>query len=97
MPNISLRQIKQRQVLQALASATVSAFDVALARSADPFSSKSITPTAPWPAGGGSDAVMRAFAESASRILGVPVIGENKPGADGTLGATAMVNAKPDG
>ena len=40
---------------------------------------------------------MRAFAESASKSLGVPVIIENKPGAGGTMGAAAMVNAKPDG
>ncbi len=40
---------------------------------------------------------MRAFAESASRVLGVPVVVENRPGAGGTLGAAAMVNARPDG
>jgi tripartite-type tricarboxylate transporter receptor subunit TctC len=40
---------------------------------------------------------MRAIAESGSRALGVPVVVENKPGVGGTLGASAMVNAKPDG
>ncbi len=40
---------------------------------------------------------MRAFAESVGKVLGVPVVIENKPGAGGTLGANAMVNAKPDG
>jgi tripartite-type tricarboxylate transporter receptor subunit TctC len=47
--------------------------------------------------GGGSDAVMRAFAESASRALGVPMVVDNKPGVGGTLGASAMLHAKPDG
>ena len=61
------------------------------------FPNKPITLIAPWPPGGGSDAVMRAFAESASRVLGVTVNIENKPGAGGTLGATAMLTAKPDG
>ena len=61
------------------------------------FPNKPITLIAPWPPGGGSDAVMRAFAESASRALGVTVNIENKPGAGGTLGATAMLTAKPDG
>jgi tripartite-type tricarboxylate transporter receptor subunit TctC len=51
----------------------------------------------PWPVGGGSDAVMRAFAESASRALGVPMVVDNKPGVGGTLGASAMLHAKPDG
>jgi tripartite-type tricarboxylate transporter receptor subunit TctC len=60
-----------------------------LANASDKFPIKSITLIAPWPPGGGSDAVMRAFAESA--------IIDNKPGAGGTLGATAMLSTKPDG
>ena len=40
---------------------------------------------------------MRAFGQSASKILGVPVVIENKPGVGGTLGASAMMQAKPDG
>jgi tripartite-type tricarboxylate transporter receptor subunit TctC len=40
---------------------------------------------------------MRAFAESAGRAIGGTVIVDNKPGAGGTLGAAAMVNARPDG
>jgi tripartite-type tricarboxylate transporter receptor subunit TctC len=63
----------------------------------DRFPSKPINLICPWPPGGSSDAVMRAIAESASRILGVPVVSENRAGVGGTLGATAMVSAKPDG
>jgi tripartite-type tricarboxylate transporter receptor subunit TctC len=61
------------------------------------FPSKPITLICPWPPGGSSDAVVRAFGESASRALGVPVLVENKPGVGGTLGATAMLTAAPDG
>ena len=93
-----MRDVTRRQVLQTLPGTlgALSACSV-LANTADKFPSKPITLIAPWPAGGGSDALMRAFAESASRVLGVSVVVENKPGAGGTLGATAMVNAKPDG
>ena len=63
----------------------------------DKFPSKPITLICPWPAGGSSDAVVRAFGESAAKLLGVPVVVENRPGVGGTLGATAMVSAKPDG
>ncbi len=63
----------------------------------DKFPSRPITLIAPWPAGGSSDAIMRAFGQSASKILGVPVVIENKPGVGGTLGASAMMQAKPDG
>ena len=51
----------------------------------------------PWPAGGSTDAVMRALAESAGKALGQSIIIENKPGAGGMLGANELVNAKPDG
>ncbi|TNF62510.1 MAG: tripartite tricarboxylate transporter substrate binding protein [Burkholderiales bacterium] len=63
----------------------------------DRFPSRPITLIAPWPAGGSSDGVMRAIAESASKHLGVPVVVENRPGVGGTLGAAAMVGARPDG
>lgn len=61
------------------------------------FPARPIVLICPWPAGGSSDAVMRAFGDSLSRQLGVPVVVENRPGAGGTLGASAMVTAKPDG
>ncbi len=64
----------------------------------DKFPSKPISLIAPWPAGGSSDGVMRAFGEALGRALGgATVIVLNKPGVGGTLGAEAMVNAKPDG
>ena len=66
-------------------------------RAQDRYPSRPITLICPWPTGGSSDAVMRAFAESASRQLGVAVVVENRPGAGGTLGASAMLGARPDG
>ena len=64
---------------------------------AQAFPSRPIKLICPWPAGGSTDIVMRAFAESAGKILGGQMIVENKPGAGGTLGAVELVNAKPDG
>lgn len=64
---------------------------------AQTFPSRPIRYICPWTAGGTTDIVMRAFAESASRILGQNVLIENRPGAGGTLGAVELVNAKPDG
>jgi tripartite-type tricarboxylate transporter receptor subunit TctC len=40
---------------------------------------------------------MRAFAESVGKQLGQQMIVENRPGASGTMGAGALVNAQPDG
>jgi tripartite-type tricarboxylate transporter receptor subunit TctC len=88
----------RRAALQGITGSLASLVSMAsLGNSSAKFPNKSITLIAPWPPGGGSDAVMRTFAESASRALGVQVVIENRPGAGGTLGATAMLNAKPDG
>jgi tripartite-type tricarboxylate transporter receptor subunit TctC len=64
---------------------------------AQAFPTKPIRLICPWPAGGSTDAVIRAFAESAAKTLGQPIIVDNKPGAGGVLGANDLVNAKPDG
>jgi len=64
---------------------------------AQAFPARPIKYICPWPAGGSTDVVIRAFAESAGKILGQQVIVENKPGAGGMLGANELVQAKPDG
>jgi tripartite-type tricarboxylate transporter receptor subunit TctC len=61
------------------------------------FPSRPITLIVPWPAGGATDISMRILAELAGRQLGQPVIVENRPGAAGTLVATALRVAAPDG
>ena len=87
--------LNRRDVLQASLAGAVSITMPAMAQSN--FPSRPIKLICPWPAGGSTDAVMRAIAESASRILNNPVITENKGGAGGILGANELVNAKPDG
>ena len=95
-PRPSRRRALHRIAGVAVATAAP-AWTAGLAMAQDKYPSRAITLIAPWPPGGSSDAVMRAFGESASRTLGVPVIIENKPGAGGTMGAAAMVGARPDG
>jgi len=73
------------------------ALALAASAAAQQFPSKAVTVIVPWPAGGSTDICMRALAEATAKYLGQPVIIENKPGASGTLGAGAMLNAKPDG
>lgn len=76
-----------------------SAASIALPRLAfaQAFPARPIKYICPWPAGGSTDAVIRAFAESAAKTLGQQVIVDNKPGAGGTFGANELVNARPDG
>jgi len=51
----------------------------------------------PFGAGGGADIEGRLLAEEMSKVLGVPVVPVNKPGAGGAVTYTYVKNAKPDG
>ena len=68
-----------------------------LGAQAQAFPARPIRYICPWPAGGSTDGVIRAIAESAAKILGQQIIVDNKGGAGGMLGANELVNAKPDG
>jgi tripartite-type tricarboxylate transporter receptor subunit TctC len=48
-------------------------------------------------AGGAPDLAARVFNETLARNIGRPVVLENRPGAEGYLGAEAVVRAEPDG
>ncbi len=52
-----------------------------------------IIPAAP----GGQDLQMRSIGPILSKELGQPILVENRPGAGGIIGTTAVKNAKPDG
>lgn len=61
------------------------------------FPSKPVTLIVPWPAGGGSDTIMRMIAEPMSKALGQPVVVVNKAGAGGQIGLRETADASPDG
>ena len=69
----------------------------ALAAHAQTFPAKPIRLLVAFPAGGPTDITMRALADNAGKVLGQPVIVENKPGAGGTLPAQALQSSAPDG
>jgi tripartite-type tricarboxylate transporter receptor subunit TctC len=48
-------------------------------------------------AGGASDIIARMIAEPLSQKLGQPVVVDNKPGAGGSVGGLATVQAAPNG
>ena len=61
------------------------------------LSSKPITLVVQFAAGGVADLTGRKLADSASKILGQPVIVVGKVGGGGVIGATAVAKAGPDG
>jgi tripartite-type tricarboxylate transporter receptor subunit TctC len=58
---------------------------------------KSVTVIVQYPAGGGSDTIMRAMAPRLSEHLGQPIVIENRVGASGTIGANYVAKVAPDG
>ena len=85
----------RRRVLQAGLAASAAVALPAFGQATYPV--RPIKLICPWPAGGATDAVMRAIALSAGKGLGSDMIVENKAGASGMLGPNELVKAPPDG
>ena len=84
-----------RIVLYALASSLLAIG--AGAASAQAWPVKPITMVVTYPAGGGADTMARLIAPKLGEALGQPIVIENKPGASGQIGASAVAKAAPDG
>ncbi len=61
------------------------------------YPTKPIRAVVPFAAGSATDQIGRAFAEKMAATLGQPVVIDNKPGANGMLGADIVAKAAPDG
>jgi tripartite-type tricarboxylate transporter receptor subunit TctC len=78
-------------------AALLSLIGPALPASAQPFPSKTIHLVVAYSAGGTGDVVARVIADKLGAALGQTVVVENRAGASGAIGATAVLNAVPDG
>lgn len=79
-----------RRTLLALALASATAAHAA-------WPEKPVRIVVTFAAGGASDIVARVVAEPLAKLLGQPVVVDNKPGAGGTIGGLEVVRAAPDG
>ena len=64
---------------------------------ASQWPTKPIKLVVPYTAGGGTDILARMIGRRLSEALGVPVVIENRPGSDGSIGTEAVAKAAPDG
>ena len=83
--------IPRRALLAATALATPG-----LAR-AQAWPARPITVVVPNPPGGGTDFAARLYQDALARSLGVPVVIDNKPGANGNIAIQSVVRAAADG
>ena len=65
--------------------------------SAEEWPTRRLRIVVPFPAGGSGDVQVRIVADELAKVLGQPVIVENKPGASGGLAAMDVAHAPSDG
>jgi tripartite-type tricarboxylate transporter receptor subunit TctC len=63
----------------------------------DAWPTRPITVIVPYPAGSATDIIGRIVTHSLSARLGQPIVVENRPGADATVGTRAVAKSAPDG
>jgi len=91
-----MRRMISRVLTQAIALLVLCAVPPA-SSAQDNYPSRQISIIVPYAAGGSIDLIARILSEGLTARLGQPVIVENKPGGNGTIGIGAVVKAKPDG
>lgn len=86
--------MKKRTLLLA---ALGSAFALTAAHAQSDFPNKPVTIVVPGAPGGGGDFTARLLADELGKLLGKPVVVENRAGAGGNIAATYVARAQPDG
>jgi tripartite-type tricarboxylate transporter receptor subunit TctC len=68
-----------------------------LARAQDAYPARPVRMVMPFPPGGAGDAGARVLADGLSVYLKQPVVVDNRPGANGNIGADNIAKSAPDG
>ena len=89
--------MKRRTLISRSATALAASALLPPAVWAQSYPAKPIKLLVPFPAGGATDILARAFSQKFSEKIGQPVVVENRPGAGGTIGSDAVAKAAPDG
>ncbi|MBY4895793.1 tripartite tricarboxylate transporter substrate binding protein [Cupriavidus sp. AU9028] len=84
------------QLLSATALAAVGAAVTAPAFAADAWPTRPIRLVVPYPAGGSSDIIARLISKPLGEALGQPVVVDNRPGANGNVGAGFVAQSAND-
>jgi tripartite-type tricarboxylate transporter receptor subunit TctC len=91
-------QLARRSLLAAMiAAATLTSVSLPGPAHAQAFPTKPITLVVPFAAGGPTDVVARVIGQAMTKTLGQTVVVENTAGAGGTIAASRVARATPDG
>ena len=85
------------QHLRAAAAFALIFTGLASAAAQTPYPSRTITLVLPFAAGSGTDTTTRIISQHLGMALGVGIVIDNKPGANGMIAATYVARAAPDG
>ena len=88
---------RSRRAAIAMGVALGATFAVGSVQAADPWPSRPLKIIVPYPPGGSSDIIARSISQPLSEALKQPVIVENRPGANGNLGADLVAKGPTDG
>lgn len=100
MSHISKLNSRRNFIIKSASLTGISAFSLGSAASFaqdNKWPTKRIRIVVPFPAGSITDTMARVLSESLTKTLGQTVIVENKAGANGSIGATEVARAAPDG
>ena len=89
--------MKRRDVLAGLGAVSAGSALPRIATAQEPWPSRPITMVVPFPPGGQADLAARPIAQALEKLLGRPVVVDNRGGAGGALGNAAVARAAPDG
>ena len=98
MPNCTKRPLAVRaRAVLALIAAGLAGLPPLPALASEPYPTRPITLTIPYPPGGSADLLARPLAAELQKELGQTVVIDYKPGAGGTIATGQLARAKPDG
>jgi tripartite-type tricarboxylate transporter receptor subunit TctC len=86
-----------RRFVHALSALLLAAVSLGALAQGSGFPNKPVTLIVPVAPGGILDTVARMLAADMGKVLGQPVVVDNKPGASGNIGASHVAKSPPDG
>lgn len=92
-----MTSLSTQRLRAAAAFAVIFAALTSAASAQVPYPSRNITLVLPFAAGSGTDTTTRIISRELGTALGVGIVIENKPGANGSLAASYVARSAPDG